>query len=51
MVEFDYNIQRNDFPHNQIYGRVSKLFSVKDVDKYGLAVQTIIGGRLRFVVV
>lgn len=34
-----------------VYGRLAKLFRVKDVQKYGLAIQTIAGARLRHVVV
>lgn len=41
----------NNFPHNQIYGRIIRLFSVVGVSKYGVAIQTIAGGRLRHVVV
>jgi structural maintenance of chromosome 2 len=55
-VQFDYQIppqapNAQDFPHNQIYGRMSRLFTVVDVAKYGVAIQTIAGARLRHVVV
>lgn len=52
MIDFDYNkAPLQNFPHNEIYGRLTRLFKVKDVDKYGMAIQTIAGGRLRNVVV
>jgi hypothetical protein len=39
MIDFDYNkAPLQNFPHNEIYGRLTRLFKVKDVDKYGMAI-------------
>ena len=53
MIEFEYNKNNlsPNFPYNEIYGRLTKLFKVKDVAKYGMAIQSIAGGRLRNVVI
>lgn len=51
MIEFNYNINLRDFPHSHIYGRIMKLFKVKDMERNRLALETIAGARLRNVVV
>lgn len=56
MLEFQYQFPPNypglnDFQTNLIYGRILRLFKVKDCEKYGLAIQTILGGRMRNVVI
>jgi len=56
MVEFFYQFppsypSREEFRHNLVYGRLCKLFTVKNIDKFGVAAQSVAGGRLRNVVV
>ena len=52
-IRFDYEMpaQVRDFPHHQIHGRLSKLFRVRNLGKYEVAIQQIIGQRMRNVIV
>lgn len=53
-IKFDYNLPPEvhaRFPHDRVFGRVSKLMRVRNVQKYEVALQTILGGRLRSVIV
>jgi structural maintenance of chromosome 2 len=51
LIDFDYRINVPNFPHNQIFGRILKLFKLKDMNKYRGAIEVIAGAKLRNVVV
>lgn len=44
-VQFNYNTPPN-FDTSQVFGRIGKLFKVRDIEKHGRAIQTILGANL-----
>ena len=50
-VCFDYKSPYESFNRDLVLGRLSKLFTVKNVNKYAVALYQIVGNRLKNVVV
>ena len=51
LCEFHYKPPFQQFNRNLVYGRVGTLFTAKDLNKYGVALTEVIGGRIYNVVV
>lgn len=50
MVNFDYRVP-NGFDRRMVRGKLGSLFKVRDLKRYGVAVESVVGGRLFNVVV
>ena len=50
-VDFNFPSPYPNFNRQLVYGRISTLFRVKDVNRFGIALSEIAGGKLYQVVV
>lgn len=48
---FNYRQPYQNFNRNLVRGKLVNLFTVKDLDKYGVALESVVGGRLWNVIV
>ena len=46
MCEFNYQLPYAQFDKNLVHGLVGKLFQLRDVEKYGVALTQLLGGRI-----
>lgn len=51
MVNFNYRVPSANFDKKQVRGKLGSLFKVKDIKKFGVALESVVGGKMWSVVV